>query len=75
MATKGPTKVPIADLTELLRPYPSGWVALSSDEDKVVGAGETLQEARDRAIQDGYLGEPIFVKVIPQDQGYAPTQL
>ena len=73
MMTKKKTKakVPARDFAELLKPYSSGWVALTPDETKVVGAGETLQEALERAKKEGYL-EPVFLKVIPPDYGYIP---
>lgn len=47
------TKSPVADLTKLLEPYTSGWVALSENQERVVGAGETLQEAHDHAAERG----------------------
>jgi hypothetical protein len=68
------TTVPLSDVTELLRPYASGWVALSSDEKSVVGAGATLAEAAAQAEERGY-AEPLFVKVIPPDTGYIPLQV
>ena len=64
----------VPDLTELLRPYPSGWVALSSDEREVIAAGGTLREAREQATQRGAF-DAVFVKVIPPDQGYLPAFL
>ena len=67
-------QMPVADLTELLRSYQSGWVALSSDEREVVAAAETLRETRAQAERSG-ASEPVFVKVIPPDQGYLPAFL
>ncbi|MGO9262470.1 MAG: hypothetical protein ACLQU1_40240 [Bryobacteraceae bacterium] len=67
-------KTPSADLAALLKPYPSGWVALSDDERRVVGAGETLQQANDQAREHG-VPHAVFVKVIPPDQGYIPLSL
>ena len=71
-----PTKARVAapDLTDLLKPYSSGWVAVSRDHRRVVGAGETLQEAHDQALEQGE-GDPVFVKVIPPDKGYLPIAL
>ena len=66
--------LPAANLTELLKPYQSGWVALSSDEREVVAAAETLRETREQAGRRG-ASEPLFVKVIPPDQGYLPAFL
>lgn len=71
-----PTKIKASgsDLTKLLVPYASGWVALSADEQRVVGAGETLQEAHDKAIAQ-YEPDPIYIKVIPPSEGYLPFTL
>jgi len=72
MKTSGAkTKTSAPDLTKLLKPYPSGWVALSEDQRRVVGAGETLQNADDQARERG-VPNPVFVKVIPPDRGYLP---
>ncbi len=68
------TQLPVSDLTELLKPYSSGWVALSSDQRQVVGAGERLQEAHDQALEHS-IPNAIFIKVIPPDQGYLPLFL
>ena len=62
------TKLPVADLTKLLTPYRSGWVALSEDQHRVVGSGETLQGAHDQAFERG-VPNAVFVKVIPPNQG------
>jgi hypothetical protein len=58
-------------LAELLKPYHSGWVALSADERRIVAAAETLHETRARAIS-GRVSDAVFVKVIPPDHGYLP---
>jgi hypothetical protein len=75
MARKGKTThtaaLPVADLSQMLKPYPSGWVALSSDERRVVAAGATLEETKNQAKERG-LSDALFVKVIPPDQGYIP---
>lgn len=62
------------DLTKLLAPYSSGWVALSADQRRVLGAGETLQEACDRALERFKFNavDAVYVKVIRPDQGYLP---
>ena len=67
-------QLPVANLTELLKPYQSGWVALSSDERQVVAAAETLREARKQAERRG-THDPVFIKVIPPDEGYLPAFL
>jgi hypothetical protein len=58
-------------LAELLKPYHSGWVALSPDERQIVAASETLHEAREQAIRSR-VSDAIFIKVIPPQQGYLP---
>lgn len=37
------------DFVKLLKGYPSGWVAISSDFSKVVFFGKTLKEVREKA--------------------------
>jgi hypothetical protein len=58
-------------LAELLKPYHSGWVALSPDERQILAAGETLHETRERAMSSR-VQDAVFVKVIPPDHGYLP---
>jgi hypothetical protein len=58
-------------LAELLKPYHSGWVAISPDERQIVAAGETLHETRERAVSS-QMPNAIFLKVFPQEQGYLP---
>jgi hypothetical protein len=58
-------------LAELLKPYRSGWVALSPDERQIVAASDTLHEAREQAIRSR-VPDAIFVKLIPPEQGYLP---
>ncbi len=59
-------KVPVSDLSELLKPYKSGWVALSADQSQVVASAETLHDAREQA-SDRFAPDAVFVKVIPPD--------
>ncbi len=66
--------VPVSDQTELLKPYRAGWVALSSGERRVIAAGATLREAQAQAMERG-VPNPVFVKVIPPDEGYIPFYL
>jgi len=73
-ARSAKTKVQTTDLTELLKPYRSGWVALSSDQQHVVGDGKTLQRAYEKAVEHG-VDDPVLVKVIPPDRGYIPLSL
>ncbi|GEM_PF-1412086 len=62
-----------SDITTLLRPYRSGWVALSPDKRRVVAAAPTLEEAQTKAQKQGQ-PHPLFVKVLPPDKGYLPAQ-
>jgi hypothetical protein len=62
------SRVAIHRLAELLKPYQSGWVALSPDERQVLASGDTLHETRERTVSP----YAIFVKVIPPAQGYLP---
>jgi hypothetical protein len=62
------------NLTELLKPYRSGWVALSLDEKRVVGNGKTLHDAKELAADHG-VPNAVFVKIIPPDRGYLPLFL
>jgi hypothetical protein len=63
------SRVAIHRLAELLKPYQSGWVALSPDERQVVASGKSLHETRERTVSR----YAIFVKVIPPTQGYLPS--
>lgn len=47
-------------LAELLAPFRSGWVALSSDEQEIVASDETLHETRERATRTKTGNEVIF---------------
>ena len=64
----------VGNLTEILKPYQSGWVALSFDEKRVVGNGQTLRDAQERAADHG-VPNAVFVKIIPPNQGYLPLFL
>ena len=64
-------QVPVSDLSGLLKPYNSGWVALSSDERRVIASGKTLSETREQAASRG-TADAVFVKVIPPEEGYLP---
>ncbi len=77
MTMKRPTKNEVLlspDLTDLLKPFQSGWVALSSDEQRVIASGQTLHEVHEEAM-DRRIPDALFVKVIPPDQGYLPLLL
>jgi len=50
-----------ADLSTLLEKAPRNcWLALNEDETKLVGRGETVQEAVDEAKKNG-VGDPIII--------------
>jgi hypothetical protein len=65
------SRVAARRLAELLKPYHSGWVAISPDERQIVAAGETLHETRERAMSSR-IPNALFLKVIPPQQGYLP---
>ena len=59
------------DLRQLLKPYENKWVALSLDHSKVLGAGNTLHEAKKAAEKKGE--KYVFLKTPPFDVSYVPT--
>ena len=63
MATK---PFPI-DLTRLLAPYKGEWVALSSDETRILGYGKTIEETLTMA-KGKEETRPLLIKV-PDDEG------
>jgi len=67
-----PNQIKAIDLSRLLRPYENKWVALSLDYKKVLGAGDTLKEAEEKARKKSK--EYIFIKLPPFDVRYVPTQ-
>ena len=62
-----PTKPFPIDLTRLLAPYKGEWVALSSDETRMLGHGKTIEEALTLA-RGKEEGRPLLIKV-PDDEG------
>ncbi len=68
---KSKHKESTSDLAELLKPYRSGWVALSSDERRVIAAGATLKETREKVTEENQ-PNPVFLKLIPPERGYVP---
>jgi len=60
-------KLQIKDLSKILEPYSDEWVALSEDEKRVVGSGETIKEALKEAKESG-VDTPIITKV-PKEYG------
>jgi len=59
------------DLSEKLRPYENRWVALSLDNKKVLGAGKTLKEAKEKAEKKSK--KYIFLKLPPFNVSYVPS--
>jgi hypothetical protein len=59
------------DLGEKLRPYEGKWVALSLDHKKVLGVGETLKEAKEKAEKKSK--KYIFIKLPPFRVSYVPS--
>jgi hypothetical protein len=59
------------DLSEKLRPFEGKWVALSLDHKKVLGVGETLKEAKEKAEKKSK--KYIFIKLPPFRVSYVPS--
>ncbi len=59
------------DLSKILLPYENKWVALSEDNKKVLGAGETLEQAEEQAKEKSK--KYIFIKLPPFNVSYVPT--
>jgi hypothetical protein len=58
------------DLNKILRPFEGKWVALSLDNKRVLGDGDTLKEAKAKAEKKSK--EYIFIKLPPYDVSYVP---
>lgn len=59
------------NLNEKLRPYEGKWVALSLDNKRVLGAGDTLEETKKKAEKKSK--DYIFIKLPPYDLSYVPS--
>ena len=59
------------DLRRVLKGYENKWVALSLDYSKVLGAGNSLKEAKEKAEKKG--GKYVFLKLPPFNVSYVPT--
>lgn len=59
------------DITKLVEPYENKWVALSLDHKKVLGAGETLKEAKTKAKDSS--NQFLLLKLPPFNIKYAPS--
>jgi hypothetical protein len=75
MKRKNPKTIEVTttDLSQLLRPYSSGWVALSSDETRVIAASDTLKRTEEEAREQGE-EHPLLIKVLPPERGYISVQ-
>ena len=62
-------KVRPSDLTALLKPYASGWVALTPDEREVVASAPSIEEAYGEAVRNGCT-HPVLLQVFPPDRGF-----
>ena len=65
-------KVRISDLTTLLKPYRSGWVALTPDEREVVASAPSIEEAHGEAVKKG-CAHPVLLQILPPDRGFIGT--
>ncbi|MDP2950805.1 MAG: DUF5678 domain-containing protein [bacterium] len=59
------------NLSKILKPYENKWVALSLDHKKVLGAGNSLQEAKQKAEQKNK--KYLFLKLPPFNVNYIPS--
>jgi len=59
------------NLSKKLKPYEGKWVALSLDHKKVLGVGETLKEAKEKAEKKSK--KYIFIKLPPFKVSYIPS--
>lgn len=51
----------VMDKTEIFKKYQNKWVAFT-DDDKVISAGSTLDEALSKAVKKGF-GNPVIAKM------------
>lgn len=61
------SSIKVKDLSKILEPYSDEWVALSEDEERVVGSGKTIKEVLREAKEKGE-NAPIITKV-PKEYG------
>lgn len=62
------------DLSKKLRPYENKWVALSLNYRKIFSSGKTLEEAI-KNLKTKSKEEVVFLKVLPFDIAYVPTNI
>lgn len=58
------------DLSKKLKPYENKWVALSLDHKKILGVGNTLKEAKEKAEKKAK--KYVFLKLPPFNVSYVP---
>ena len=58
------------DLSKILKPYENKWVTLSLDHKKVLGAGNSLESAREKAEKKAE--KFVFIKLPPFDLNFVP---
>ncbi len=54
----------MADLSKILSKYKTGWLALSSDNRRLIATGRTLKEALKKARERG-VEDPSLLKAAP----------
>lgn len=62
------------DLSKILEPFENKWVAISSDYERVVTSGESLEEAESH-LDKSQIHEVVFYKVPPFSSVFIPTIL
>lgn len=63
--------VKFIDLSKKLKPYENKWVALSLDHKRILGVGDSLKEAREKAKKKSK--RYIFLKLPPFNVSYIPS--
>ena len=59
------------DLSEKLKPFEGKWIALSLDHKKVLGVGDSLKKAKEKAEKKSK--KYIFLKLPPFNVSYVPA--
>jgi len=63
----------VIDLSKKLKPFENKWVALSRNHKRVLGVGDTLDQAKKKAEKK--CKEYIFIKLPSFDISYIPLQV
>lgn len=56
----------MTDFSKILSKYKKGWIALTSDNKKVVATGTTLKSVLEKSAKNG-VKEPSIIKAAPID--------